>query len=96
MVAVVVEEAARLGISALAFSLAWNLARPGVVAPIIGPKSVVQLHANLAALDVTVPADAIERIDAVSEPHLPYPHDFLRMARQMSAMMVAQNKPAGR
>ena len=96
VVAVVLEEATRLGVSTIQFSLAWNLARPGVVAPIIGPKSVAQLEANLAALDVTVPPDAVERIDAVSEPHLPYPHDFLRMARQMSAMMVAQNKPAGR
>ena len=96
VVAVVLEEAAKLGVSPIEFSLAWNLARPGVVAPIIGPKSVAQLHANLAALDVNLPVDAIERIDAVSEPHLPYPHDFLRMARQMSAMMVAQNKVAGR
>ena len=94
VVAVVLEEAAKLGVSPIQFSLAWNLARPGVVAPIIGPKSVAQLEANLAAIEVNVPADAIERIDAVSEPHLPYPHDFLRMARQMSAMMVAQNKPA--
>lgn len=96
VVAVVLQEAGKMGVSPIAFSLAWNLARPGVVAPIIGPKSVAQLQANLAALEVTVPVDAIERIDAVSEPHLPYPHDFLRMARQMSAMMVQQNKPAGR
>lgn len=91
IVKVVLEEAGKLDRSPVAVALAWNLARPGVVSPIIGPKSESQLKDNLAALDVTLPADAIERIDAVSEPHLGYPHDFLRMARQLRSMMVQQN-----
>jgi aryl-alcohol dehydrogenase-like predicted oxidoreductase len=93
IVKLVLEEAGKLDVSPIALALAWNLARPGVVAPIIGPKSEQQLKDNLAALDVTLPADAIERIDAVSEPHLGYPHDFLRMARQLRSMMVQQNTP---
>jgi aryl-alcohol dehydrogenase-like predicted oxidoreductase len=92
IVSVVLEEANKLDVSPIALALAWNLARPGIVAPIIGPKNEQQLKDNLAALDVTLPADTIERIDAVSEPHLPYPHDFMKMARQLTAMMVAQNK----
>jgi aryl-alcohol dehydrogenase-like predicted oxidoreductase len=91
IVALVIDEAAKLGLTPIALALAWNLARPGVVAPIIGPKSVRQLNDNLAALDAPLPAETIERIDAVSEPHLPYPHDFIRMARQLTAMMVRQN-----
>jgi aryl-alcohol dehydrogenase-like predicted oxidoreductase len=91
VVSVVLDEAKKLDVSPLALSLAWNLARPGVVSPIIGPKSVAQLNDNLASLEVTLPADTVERIDAASEPHLPYPHDFMRMARQMTAMMVQQN-----
>jgi aryl-alcohol dehydrogenase-like predicted oxidoreductase len=91
VVSVVLEEAKKLDVTPLALSLAWNLARPGVVSPIIGPKSVAQLNDNLASLEVTLPPDAVERIDAASEPHLPYPHDFMRMARQMTAMMVQQN-----
>jgi len=87
---VVLEEAAKLDISPIALALAWNLSRPGVVSPIIGPKSVKQLEDNLAALDVTLPAETVERIDAASEPRYPYPHDFLRMARQMTAQMQAQ------
>ena len=87
---VVLEEASKLDISPIALALSWNLARPGVVAPIIGPKSVKQLEDNLAALDVTLPAETVERIDAASEPRYPYPHDFLRMARQMTAQMQAQ------
>jgi aryl-alcohol dehydrogenase-like predicted oxidoreductase len=86
---VVLAEASKIDISPLALALAWNLARPGVVAPIIGPKSVRQLEDNLAALDVTLPADVIQRIDEVSEPHLPYPHDFLRMVR---GLMLQQNQ----
>ena len=96
IVKVVLEEAGKLDVSPIALALAWNLSRPGVVAPIIGPKSEQQLEDNLAALDVTLAADVIERIDAVSEPHLGYPHDFLRMARQLRSMMVQQNAPQQR
>ena len=83
IVSVVLEEAGKLDISPITLSLAWNLARPGVVAPIIGPKSVKQLEDNLAALEVTLPEDTVQRIDAASEPQYHYPHDFIRMARQM-------------
>jgi aryl-alcohol dehydrogenase-like predicted oxidoreductase len=96
IVGVVLEEARQLNASPIAVALAWNLARPGVVSPIIGPKTEQQLKDNLAALEVELPAEAIERIDAASEPYLPYPHDFMRMARQMMAMMVQQNAPASR
>lgn len=92
IVKVVLEEAGKLDVTPIALALAWNLARPSVVAPIIGPKTEQQLQDNLAALDVTLPADVVERIDAVSEPHLGYPHDFLRMARQLRSMMVQQNE----
>jgi aryl-alcohol dehydrogenase-like predicted oxidoreductase len=94
IVSVVLEEAGKLNVSPIALALAWNLARPGIVAPIIGPKSEQQLKENLAALDVVLPNDTVERIDAASEPHLPYPQDFMRMARQLTAMMVQQNSQA--
>ena len=84
----------QLEVSPIALALAWNLARPGIVSPIIGPKSERQLNDNLAALDVELPNETVERIDEASEPYLPYPHDFMRMARQMTAMMVQQNSSA--
>jgi aryl-alcohol dehydrogenase-like predicted oxidoreductase len=90
---VVLEEAGKLDISPIALALSWNLSRPGVVAPIIGPKSVKQLEDNLAALDVSLPVETVERIDAASEPRYPYPHDFLRMARQMVAQMRGEGQP---
>jgi aryl-alcohol dehydrogenase-like predicted oxidoreductase len=94
IVSVVLAEARQLNASPIAVSLAWNLAQPGIVSPIIGPKTVTQLNDNLAALEVELPAEAIARIDEASEPYLPYPHDFMRMARQMMAAMVQQNAPA--
>jgi aryl-alcohol dehydrogenase-like predicted oxidoreductase len=89
IVDVVLEEAQKLGVSPIALSLAWNMDRPGVVAPIIGPKSVQQLSDNLAALDVMLPEEALQRIDDVSRPQLSYPHDFLMMARRMTQAMQA-------
>lgn len=82
IVETVTKEAEQLGVTPIALSLAWNLARPSVVAPIIGPKSVAQLDGNLAALDVEVPAEVIERIDAVSRPPLPYPQNFYAQLHQ--------------
>lgn len=76
IVDVVTAEAEQLGVSPIAYSLAWNLAQPGVVAPIIGPKSVQQLENNVAALDVTIPAESIERVNQASRPNLPYPQNF--------------------
>ena len=94
IVSFVLEEAAKVDVSPLALALAWNLARPGVASPIIGPKTEQQLKDNLAALDVSLPADSIKQFDAASEPHLPYPQDFMRMARQLTAMMAQQNTQA--
>jgi aryl-alcohol dehydrogenase-like predicted oxidoreductase len=92
IVDVVVDEAGKLGVSPIALSLAWNMGRPGVVSPIIGPKSVNQLRDNLAALDVDLPAETAQRINDASEPRIGYPHDFLRMVRQMQAQLQAAGR----
>jgi diketogulonate reductase-like aldo/keto reductase len=60
-----------------------------VTSPIIGPKSVEQLQDNLAALAVDLPEETLQRINEASEPRIGYPHDFLRMARQMTAQLQA-------
>ncbi len=96
IVAVVLEEAGKLDISPVKLALAWNLGRAGVVAPIIGPKNERQLKDNLAALEVTLRDETVQRINAASEPYLPYPHDFVRMARQLTSAMVQQNAQAKR
>jgi len=61
-------------------ALAWLYARPGVTAPIIGARTIAQLDDNLAALDLALAAADIAELDAVSQPALNFPADFLRVA----------------
>lgn len=49
-------------------ALAWNMAQPGVTAPIVGPRTLEQMQDNLGALDVEITAADCERIDAVALP----------------------------
>jgi NDP-hexose C3-ketoreductase / dTDP-4-oxo-2-deoxy-alpha-D-pentos-2-ene 2,3-reductase len=46
-------------------ALAWLLARPGVVAPIIGPRTVAQLEATMGAFDITLDDVASARLDEI-------------------------------
>lgn len=54
-----------LGESPADVALAWLLARPGVTAPIIGPRTIEQLEGNLHALAVSLSPDAMKRLDAI-------------------------------
>jgi aryl-alcohol dehydrogenase-like predicted oxidoreductase len=56
-------------------AIAW-VAYKGAL-PIIGPRSVAQLLANLAATKVTLSAEQIERLDAVSALRPVFPHSLL-------------------
>ncbi len=46
-------------------ALAWLLARPGVAAPIIGPRTVAQLEAAMGAFEVTLDDVALTRLDEI-------------------------------
>ena len=46
-------------------AVAWLLQRPGVTAPIIGPRTMEQLTGALGALEITLDADALERLDRI-------------------------------
>ena len=46
-------------------ALAWLLHQPDVTAPIIGPRTQAQLDAGIRALDVTLDADALARLDEI-------------------------------
>ena len=46
-------------------ALAWVARQPGVTAPIIGPRTMAQFDASLAALDITLDEDAWKKIDAL-------------------------------
>lgn len=49
-------------------ALAWLLSRPGVTAPIIGPRTVDQLDRSLGALEVTLADDVLTRLDELFPP----------------------------
>ncbi|HEX8632505.1 MAG TPA: aldo/keto reductase [Catenuloplanes sp.] len=49
-------------------ALGWLLSRPGVTAPIIGPRTVEQLDASLGALRVSLDDQALNRLDELFPP----------------------------
>jgi NDP-hexose C3-ketoreductase / dTDP-4-oxo-2-deoxy-alpha-D-pentos-2-ene 2,3-reductase len=49
-------------------AVAWLLNRPGVTAPIIGPRTVEQLDGSLRAFDVTFNDDILSKLDELFPP----------------------------
>ena len=65
-----VERVARgRGVSMAEIALAWLLARPGVVAPIIGATRLEHLTAAVRALDLKLTADEVAALEAHYRPH---------------------------
>jgi aryl-alcohol dehydrogenase-like predicted oxidoreductase len=46
-------------------ALAWLAARPGVTAPIVGPRTLEQFEANLAAVEIRLGEDVMGELDAI-------------------------------
>lgn len=57
--------AADLGVSPTALGLAWLLAQPAVTAPVIGPRTLDHFTGSLPALDVTLDADTLVKLDTL-------------------------------
>jgi aryl-alcohol dehydrogenase-like predicted oxidoreductase len=57
-------------------ALAWLLAQPAVTAPIVGPRTMAQFDAALAALDVTLSAESLARLDEIFPGHRTAPEDY--------------------
>ena len=68
------------GVSVAQVALAYLLAKPFVTTVIVGAKTVEQLDDNLAAVDVTLTADEMAELDAVSA--LPAEYPGWMLARQ--------------
>ena len=49
-------------------ALAWTMAKPGVTSTLIGASSLSQLASNIAASEITLNADQMAQLDAVSAP----------------------------
>jgi NDP-hexose 2,3-enoyl reductase len=59
---------AELGEDPANVALAWLLSRPGVTAPIIGPRTLEQLDGPIGALGVTLESTTLTRIDELFPP----------------------------
>ena len=62
-----------MGVSVARIALAWLLHQKHVMSVIVGAKSVEQLDDNLAAVDVVLTPEHLERLDAVSALPPEYP-----------------------
>ena len=84
----IIDELARIaeeaGATPASVALAWVQGRPGVASTIIGARRLDQLEQNLAALDITLSADQIARLDKLSKPTLSFPTQFLNVATMFS------------
>ena len=80
----IIDELGRIGrqlnVPTAAVALAWVQSRPGVASTIIGARRLDQLEQNLTALDVTLTPEQIVSLDALSEPTLNFPAQFLKIA----------------
>jgi aryl-alcohol dehydrogenase-like predicted oxidoreductase len=73
----IIEELVAIGadhsVSAAQVALAYTMAKPAVTSVIVGARTEEQLADNLAAADLTLAAEEIDRLDKVSAQPLPYP-----------------------
>ena len=75
IVAAVREVASEIGCRPSDVALAW-VRQMGAI-PVLGARTLEQMRENLASLDVEIPAEAMQRLNEVSQIDLGYPHEFL-------------------
>jgi aryl-alcohol dehydrogenase-like predicted oxidoreductase len=71
--------AAELGALPAQVAIAWTLLNPAVTSPIIGARTLDQLDANLAALELELPAEQVADLERATAIELGFPHDFLAL-----------------
>lgn len=78
-IARVVDEVAKeAGVSPSQVAIAWILAQPGVMVPIVGARREVQIRDNLEAVNVKLSAEHLKKLDDASQIELGFPHSFLQ------------------
>jgi aryl-alcohol dehydrogenase-like predicted oxidoreductase len=75
------EVASQLGASPSQVAIAWTMARSPAIHPIIGARRLEQLADNLGATDLELPAEAVDRLDAVTGFERGFPADFIDQTR---------------
>lgn len=83
VVAAVREVAGDLGATPAQVAIAWTRARFRTVVPILGASTAEQLKDNLGALDVTLPDDAVRRLEAATDFTRGFPADFIADAETL-------------
>ncbi len=73
VVEAVVTAASGLGLAAIDVSLAWMRGRLGTTGSLLGPRTVGQLRAAIANVDLELPEEITMALDDVSEPVRHYP-----------------------
>ncbi|WP_184943432.1 aldo/keto reductase [Kitasatospora kifunensis] len=68
--------AAELGHEPGDIALAWLLTRPAVTAPIVGPRTLEQLHAAVRAVELTLDQKTLERLDEIFPGHRTAPEAY--------------------
>ena len=67
---------AEWGLAPADVGIAWLLSRPGVTAPIIGPRTMEQFEGSLAAMDVSLTAEQLAALDEVFPGKKPAPMQY--------------------
>jgi aryl-alcohol dehydrogenase-like predicted oxidoreductase len=73
--------ASEIGRSPGQLAIAWQLAKPEVSAVILGARTRAQLDENLFASEMQLPAEIIERLDALTALPPEYPNQFIDMVQ---------------
>ncbi len=68
-----------LGVTSTQVAVAWVRQQPGTVIPIVGARTAAQLDDSLRAAALTLPPEALARLDAASAIELGFPHEFLKI-----------------
>jgi aryl-alcohol dehydrogenase-like predicted oxidoreductase len=66
-----------LGATPSQVAIAWTMTRSDAVVPILGARNHAQLTDNLGALDVVLPAEAVQRLEAATGFRRGFPADFI-------------------
>ncbi|HTF80747.1 MAG TPA: aldo/keto reductase [Cytophagales bacterium] len=77
---VVMEVAEELGVAPAHVALKWTMQKPFSSIPIVGATKVNQLEENLKAVDLTLSAEQISRLDEASKIEMGFPHEFFQEA----------------
>ncbi|GAA4679764.1 aldo/keto reductase [Streptomyces chumphonensis] len=56
------------GLTMIQLALGFVTAHPGVTSALLGPRTLDHLHAQIAAADITLPADVLDAIDGIVAP----------------------------